>query len=456
MVGAAPARTPEGVRYKVVLPPNDIHTLSARIAERTTQVAVLGQGYVGLTLAAAAAVEGFRVTGIDVDEDRTLALGRGQLVVPGADEKLFRAAVRSGNLTFSTAARSLSDAKLIIVCVPTPLRDGAPDLSHVEAAASDVAAHLTHGALVVLESTTYPGTTEQLVRPILEEGSGLRAGTNFLLAYSPERIDPGNPNFGMRNTPRVVGGTSDLATEAAVAFYGQLVDKVVPVSSARIAETAKLLENSYRHVNIALVNELTMLSHDLDIDIWEVIDAAATKPFGFMPFFPGPGLGGHCIPLDPTYLSWQLRRQTGRRFGVLEQAQDVNDRMPNYVASRVTEILNNQGRAVNGARILVLGVAYKPDVGDVRESPALSTMQVLHKRGAEVRFHDFYIREVRLNGGTQRSVQDLDEELEAADIVLLLTPHAAYDLESIADRSRVVFDTQNAISAERRENVIRL
>jgi UDP-N-acetyl-D-glucosamine dehydrogenase len=437
-------------------PATDVHNLSARIAERTTLVAVLGQGYVGLTLAAAAAAEGFRVTGIEIDADRTEALSHGDLVVPGVDEGLFRAAVGSGNLTFTAAAKPVADAQLIFVCVPTPVRDGAPDLSHVVGAARDVAAHLTRGTLVVLESTTYPGTTDQVMRPILEDGSSLRVGADFLLAYSPERIDPGNPQFGMRNTPRVVGGTTDLATEAAVAFYSQLVDKVVPVSSPRIAETAKLLENTFRHVNVALVNELTMLTHDLDIDVWEVIDAAATKPFGFMPFSPGPGLGGHCIPLDPTYLSWQMRRETGRRLGVLEQAQDVNDRMPNYVASRVGEILNTQGRAVNGARILVLGVAYKPDVGDVRESPALHTMQVLHKRGADVRFHDFFVEEVGLNGARAQCVRDLEEEMEAADVVLLLTPHAAYDLESIADRSRVVFDTRNAYGAERRENVIRL
>jgi UDP-N-acetyl-D-glucosamine dehydrogenase len=440
----------------VNLPPTDLNTLSARIAERTTLVGVVGQGYVGLTLAAAAAVEGFRVTGIEIDPDRAESLSHGDLVVPGVDEELFRTAVQTGNLTFAGSAKPIADAHLIFICVPTPLLDGAPDLRHVEAAVRDVAAHMTRGSLVVLESTTYPGTTEQVIRAILEEVSGLRMGTDFLLAYSPERIDPGNTRFGMRNTPRIVGGTSERATEAALAFYGQLVDKVVPVSSPRIAETAKLLENTFRHVNIALVNELTMLTHDLDIDVWEVIDAAATKPFGFMPFSPGPGLGGHCIPLDPTYLSWQMRRQTGRRFGVLEQAQDVNDRMPNYVASRVAEILNAQGRAVKAARILVLGVAYKPDVGDVRESPALRTMQVLHKRGADVRFHDFFVKEVGLNGGVAQCVPDLEAELSAADVVLLLTPHAAYDLESIANRSRVVFDTRNAYGADRRENVIRL
>ena len=336
------------------------------------------------------------------------------------------------------------------------LSDHAPDLHFVEAAGRDVATHLRRGALVVLESTTYPGTTESLLRPILEEGSGMEAGVDFLLAYSPERIDPGNGEFGMRNTPRVVGGSSTEATEAAVAFYSTLVDKVVPVSTTRSAETAKLLENTFRHVNIALVNELSMLCHEMGIDVWEVIDAAATKPFGFMPFQPGPGIGGHCIPLDPTYLAWQIRRESGRRFGVLEQAQDVNERMPDYVASRVGGMLNDQGRSVQGARILVLGVSYKADVGDVRESPALRTMLLLYRRGADVRYHDFYVDEVRLNGSMAYSVEDLDEEVSQADIVLLLTPHKAYDLEAIAQNARVVFDTRNAYGTDRRHNVIPL
>ena len=435
---------------------NDIGGLAARVAARATPVAVLGQGYVGLTLAAAAADAGFRVTGIDVDTARSQALSRGEMVVPGVDETLFRAGLQSGNLTFATSADAVADALLIFVCVPTPLRDDAPDMSFVEAAAREVAAHLVAGAMVVLESTTYPGTTEQLLSPLLEEGSGLRAGTDFLLAYAPERIDPGNAKFGMRNTPRVVGGTTAQATEAAVAFYSQLIDKVIAVSSARAAETAKLLENSFRHLNIALVNELATLTHELGIDVWEVIDAASTKPFGFMPFHPGPGVGGHCIPLDPTYLSWQVRRETGRRFSLIERAQDVNKNMPTYVAERVVEILNGQGQAAKGAQILVLGVAYKPDVSDVRESPALHIMQSLDDRGADVRFHDFFVGHVPLRGGTRRCVLDLDEELLTADVVVLVTPHSAYDLESIAEGARAIFDTRNAYGAERRDNVVPL
>ena len=444
------------MRGPVVPLTNDIEGLAARIAARATPVAVIGQGYVGLTLAAAAADAGFRVTGIDVDTARSQALSRGDLVVPGVDETLFHAGRQSGNLTFATSTGAMADALLIFVCVPTPLRDDAPDMSFVEAAAREVAAHLVAGAMVVLESTTYPGTTEQLMAPLLEEGSGLRAGTDFLLAYAPERIDPGNTKFGMRNTPRVVGGTTAQATEAAVAFYSQLVDKVIAVSSARAAETAKLLENSFRHLNIALVNELATLTHELGIDVWEVIDAASTKPFGFMPFHPGPGVGGHCIPLDPTYLSWQVRRETGRRFSLIEQALDVNKSMPSYVAERVAEILNGQGRPMKGARILVLGVAYKPDISDVRESPALHIMHALDKRDADVRFHDFFLEHVPLSSGTRRCVRDLDEEVGTADLVVLVTPHTAYDLESIAEGARAVFDTRNAYGAERRDNIFPL
>jgi len=432
-----------------------VDELPAKVAQRTGSVAVVGQGYVGLTLASAAAAQGFRVSGIDSNADRTDALSRGELAVPGVDETTFRAAIDSGNISFSSSPDPVAGASFIFICVPTPLRDGAPDLSYVEAAGRDVAAHLSAGSLVVLESTTYPGTTDQLLQPLLEHGSGLRAGTDFLLAYSPERIDPGSAEFTMRNTPRVVGGTTPAATDAALAFYGQLVDKVFPVSSTRTAETAKLLENTFRHINVALVNELTMLTHDLDINVWEVIEAAATKPFGFMPFYPGPGIGGHCIPLDPTYLSWQVRRQTGRRFGVLEAAQDVNERMPNYVASRVAGILNDVGRAVRGSRIFVLGVTYKADVGDMRESPSLMAMQALYRKGAEVSFHDPFVEEAPLNGGTiQRT--ELAEGLANADLVLLLTPHGSYDLEWIAERAALVFDTRNAYGDASRDNVIRL
>lgn len=428
--------------------------LRATIVARKARLGVLGQGYVGLTLAAAAAEAGFTVIGVDVDATRVAALAEGHLTVPGVDEDTFAAGVASGNLTFTSDPAAMRGADVMMICVPTPLRDNSPDLSYVEAAANYVATNIERGTLVVLESTTYPGTTDGLVRDIIE-GSGLKLSEDYLLAYSPERIDPGNAEFTMRNTPRIVGGATPESLAAAVAFYEQVVDKVVPLSSTRAAETAKLLENTFRHVNIALVNELAMLSHELGIDVWEVIHAAETKPYGFMAFHPGPGVGGHCIPLDPTYLAWQVRRESGRRFAVLEQAQDINDRMPNYVASRVGGLLNEAGLAIKGAKILILGVAYKADIGDVRESPALRVLNLLHKKGAIVTFHDFFVEEVPVNGGLIRR-SELDECLPDADCVVLLTPHSAYDLDEIADRARIVFDTRDAYGSRRPANVVPL
>jgi UDP-N-acetyl-D-glucosamine dehydrogenase len=431
-----------------------VDRLRKRILSRDARVAVLGQGYVGLTLAASAAETGFQVAGIDVDRERIAALNRGELAVPGVDGDVFRDGIGSGRLIFTVDASVIGEAEVIVVCVPTPLRDHAPDLSYVEAASADVARHVRAGSLVILESSTYPGTTEELVLGILET-SGLAVGHDLMLAYSPERIDPGNREFGLRNTPKIVGGASRPSLEIAVAFYEQLVDKVVPVSSARVGETAKLFENTFRHVNIALVNELAMLCHELDIDTWEVLDAAATKPFGFMAFQPGPGVGGHCIPLDPAYLSWKIRVESGRRFGLLDLAEDINDRMPEHVAARVAEILNSDGRAMKSAKVLVLGVAYKPDVGDVRESPALLTMQAMIKRGADVMFHDPYVEWVPLNGGALDRA-NMDEGVRSADIVVLLTPHSTYDLEALAEQAKLVFDARNAYRGERRPNVVPL
>jgi UDP-N-acetyl-D-glucosamine dehydrogenase len=308
---------------------------------------------------------------------------------------------------------------------------------------------------VVLESTTYPGTTEQLVRPILET-SGLTVTRDFLLAYSPERIDPGNDEFGLRNTPKIVGGITPEATGLTTLFYEQLVDKVVAVSSCRAAELAKLLENTFRHVNIALVNEMAALCYETGIDVWEVTEAAATKPFGFMPFAPGPGVGGHCIPLDPAYLAWQVRRDAGHQFRILEQAQDINAQMPSYVATRIGDVLNDAGKPVKRARILVLGVAYKSDVGDVRESPALRVMTILYRRGAHVVFNDPHAPEVHVNGTYLTSTELTQRELAKADCVALLTPHHAYDLDWIAAHAPLIFDARNAYGSDRRPNVVRL
>ena len=429
--------------------------LRRRILSRRATIAVVGQGYVGLSLACAAAEVGFQVTGVDTDAARVDDLRDGVLSVPGVNEAAFHAGIATGKITFTTEADAIENSDIIFICVPTPMRDHTPDLSLVETASKDVGRHLRAGSLVVLESTTYPGTTEELVCPLLET-SGLVAGRDFLLAYSPERIDPGNGEFVLRNTPRVVGALTPESAGVAALFYAQLVDEVRVVSSCRAAELAKLLENTFRHVNIGLVNEMSMICHDMGIDVWEVVDAAASKPFGFMPFYPGPGVGGHCIPVDPAYLAWQVRRDAGRQFRILEEAQDVNAQMPAYVASRIADALNDHGRAMKGAHIVVLGVAYKPDVADVRESPALRVMSVLEKRGAKVSFHDPYVETVTYNGTSLTRTELTTRALTQADCVALLTPHQAYDLVWIASNADLVFDARNAFGSKRPGNVIRL
>jgi UDP-N-acetyl-D-glucosamine dehydrogenase len=433
----------------------DTASLRRRILNRSARVAVVGQGYVGLSLACAAAEASFSVTGLDVDGARVADLNREILSVPGVSESAFRGAVATGKIGFTADASCIAESDIIAICVPTPVKDHAPDLSYIEEACKTVAANLRPGALIVLESTTYPGTTEQIMLPILES-SGLFNGRDFLLAYSPERIDPGNDEFDFRAIPRIVGGVTPEATGASSLFYAQLVDKVVVVSSCRAAELAKLLENTFRHVNVALVNEMAMLCHEVGIDVWEVINASASKPFGFMPFFPGPGVGGHCIPLDPEYLAWQVRRDAGRRFRILEQAQDVNAQMPVYVAARVSETLNEARKSVKGSHILVLGVAYKPDVGDMRESPSLPIMSLLHKRGAHVAFHDPYIPSCRINGTTASRTELSQKVIESADLVVLLTPHHDYDLEWLTAHANLVFDARNAFGDHRPPNVVAL
>ena len=416
---------------------------------------VVGQGYVGLSLACAAADAGFPVTGIDTDQERVADLANGILSVPGVSEGVFRAGADSGRIRFASSSDQLKECDLILICVPTPTRDGTPDLAYIRQSSEDVARYIAPGRLVVLESTTYPGTTEEVVRPILET-SGYVAGKDFLLAYSPERIDPGNPEYGLQNTPKVVGGASPEATGVAALFYGQFVDKVVVVSSCRAAELSKLLENTFRHVNVALANEMAMLCYELGIDVWEVVDATATKPFGFMPFFPGPGVGGHCIPVDPAYLAWHIRRDAGHQFRVLEQSQDINAQMPAYVASRIGETLNDQGKAVKGANILLLGVAYKADVGDIRESPALKVMAHLYRRGAKISFHDPYVPSVSVNGLAIHRSELTQRALASKDCVAILTPHGTYDLDWVARSAGLIFDARNAFGPDRRPNVVRL
>ena len=413
---------------------------------------VVGQGYVGLSVAAAAAKAGMRTVGVDRDGERVAQLAEGKQVVAGVDEGLFADAVASGNLRFSSSPAAVADADIVLICVPTPLIDHRPDLSAVESAGRAVAEHLCADTLVILESTTYPGTTEQVLTPLLEAG-GLTAGTDLLVAYSPERINPGDHSHAFASVPRVVGGSTEAATEAAAAFYGTIVEKVHPVSSCRAAELAKLLENTYRLVNIALVNELAQLCADQGIDTWEVIGAAATKPFGFQPFYPGPGVGGHCIPLDPAYLTWQSRRDTGRAFRLVELAKDINDEMPAYVARRVMDALNRRGLPVQGSRLLVLGVTYKPDVGDIRESAAIQVMAHLASWGARLSFHDPFVREVQAHGMKLRRRRLNPRVLAEADAVLLLTPHGSYDLEEVCDSAQLVFDARNATEGRHRSNV---
>ena len=433
----------------------DTASLRRRILNRTARVAVVGQGYVGLSLSCAAAEASFSVVGIDVDGARVNDLSREILSVPGVGEEAFRSARATGRISFAAEGSGIAECDIVVLCVPTPVRDHAPDLSFVQEACATVSEFLKPGSLVVLESTTYPGTTEELLRPALES-SGRVMGKDFLLAYSPERIDPGNEEFDFRSIPRVVGGLTPEATGMATLFYGQLVDKVMALSSCRAAELAKLLENTFRHVNIALVNEMAMLCHDMDIDVWEVIAAAESKPFGFMPFYPGPGVGGHCIPLDPKYLAWQVRRDAGRQFRVLEESQDVNGQMPSYVAARVAEALNEARKPVKGSEVLILGVAYKPGVGDMRESPALDVMKALKKRGARIRFHDPHIPACPLNGETLLRTELTQHALKSADVVVMITPHQDYDLEWVAKNSRVIFDARNAFSELRPDNVVTL
>jgi UDP-N-acetyl-D-glucosamine dehydrogenase len=429
--------------------------LERRIIRRDVSVCVIGQGYVGLSVAAGAALAGLHAHGVDSDVHRIAALSDGRNGVPGVANSTYSMAMDTGRLSFGAESAAAADADIVLICVPTPLVDHRPDLSAVESATRALSDVLRPGTLVVLESTTYPGTTEQVVRPLLES-SGLRCGRDFLLAYSPERIDPGNDKYQLHNTPRVVGGISAEATSVAATFYRQLVDDVVTVSSCRAAELAKLLENTFRMVNIALVNELAMLCADQGIDTWEVIEAAASKPFGFMPFQPGPGVGGHCIPLDPTYLTWQSRRDTGRPFRLVELAQDINAQMPSYVANRVVAALNMRGMSVKGARVLALGVTYKPNVGDIRESAAIAVLEQLHRKGARLAFHDPFVSQVSRGTLRLRRSAFTADALKRADCVLVLTPHDMYDLEDVAARASLVFDARDATPAPARESVVTL
>ncbi len=420
--------------------------LRSCLTGRSARVCVIGQGYVGLTLAASLAVEGMVVTGIDLDTERLDTLRAGRQVVPGVDDSLFALAYDTGRLSFSTGVEDVDRADVVVICVPTPVTEHRPDLSAVESAGAAVGQRLRRGSLVVLESTTYPGTTEQVLLPLLQSG-GLRVGRDFRLAFSPERIDPGNLKYGLRNTPRIVGGVDAGSTESAALFYATVVDDVHTVSSPRSAELAKLLENTFRMVNIALVNELAVLCSKQGIDTWEVIEAAATKPFGFMAFQPGPGVGGHCIPLDPTYLAWQSRRDTGHRFRLVEMAQDINAEMPAHVSGRIIDALGQRGIPLRDATVLCLGVTYKPNVGDLRESAAVETIAQLARRGVSVRFHDPYVDRIDTHGLRLRRSALTTRAIAAADCVAVLTPHDDYEFDHVLEHARLVFDARNALKS---------
>ncbi|WP_210587755.1 nucleotide sugar dehydrogenase [Streptomyces sp. GESEQ-35] len=407
------------------------------------ELAVIGLGYVGLPLAREASAVGLRVAGLDLDPRVVEALNAGHSHIDDVSDDDVRG-MRAAGFTAYTDDACLARAQTIVICVPTPLSaDGGPDLSAVTSAVRAVAGRLRRGHLVVLESTTYPGTTEEVVRPLLEE-SGLRVGQDFALAFSPERIDPGNTTHGLRETPKVVGGCTPACAARAAAFYGKIVDTVVQAKGTREAEMAKLLENTYRHVNIALVNELTILCRELHVDVWDAIRCAGTKPFGFQAFRPSAGVGGHCIPIDPNYLSYKVR-SIGYEFRFVELAREINAHMPEYVVRRAQDLLNHKGRALHGTRVLLLGVTYKPDVADQREAPAVPVARLLREREAEIAFHDPFVPAWSVDGVAVPRVVDLMAGVRAHDLTILLQDHSAYDLPALADEARLLFDTRGRI-----------
>jgi UDP-N-acetyl-D-glucosamine dehydrogenase len=439
-----------GIPESVRIDPLDV--LAARVREKDAVVGVVGLGYVGLPLLLAITEAGFAAVGIDSDPDKVETLKSGRSYI--ADIPDSEIAGLPG-VAFATEPSTLAEAEVILLCLPTPLTDGTPDLRMVSEATLDVAQNLAPGRLVILESTTYPGTTEELVRPILES-TGLEAGKDFALAYSPERIDPGQRDYGLDNTPKIVAGITDRGRELATSFYGHFVREIVSTSTPREAEMAKLIENTFRQVNIALVNELAVMARELGVDIWEALEAASTKPFGYMPFWPGPGVGGHCISIDPSYLSWKVGTQLGYRSGFIEHANEVNNRMPDYVVERLGEALNDAGKPIRGSRILAVGIAYKAGVDDRRESPAVSVLHRLLTKGADISFYDPLITELQLEGTELRS-QSLDDATVAAqDCVLILTAHAGIDYRQLVRTARLVFDARGVTSGMDAPNVVRL
>jgi UDP-N-acetyl-D-glucosamine dehydrogenase len=432
--------------------------LLRKIETRAAQVGVIGLGYVGLPLVVEYARAGFRVTGFEVDQRKADALNQGLSYIPDVPTAEVEAFVKAGRLGATTDFEQLRAQDIIIICVPTPLRKTKdPDVSYILAASEKIQATLRPGQLIILESTTYPGTTDEVLKPIFD-ATALKIDRDYFLAFSPERVDPGNEKFTTRNITKVVGGVTADSADVAAAAYGTMVETVHRVTSARVAEACKLLENTFRAVNIGMANELALLCHTLGIDTWEVIAAAATKPFGFMPFYPGPGIGGHCIPLDPHYLSWKARMH-GFEARFISLAEEVNSKMPDHVVQMVTLGLNDQRKAVNGAHVLVLGVAYKKDIDDMRESPALAVIEKLAERGAQVTYHDPFVPEMHLegNGHLMASVALTEAAVQAADAVVIVTDHRQVDYAWVVDHARLVVDTRNVTRGlGERANVVRL
>ncbi len=431
--------------------------LSDRIDSRDARIGIIGLGYVGLPLAIELGAAGFQVTGFEVDKAKVRAIGEGRSYIGDVETKHVAELRSAGRLEATTDFTKLAEMDVINICVPTPLRKTRdPDVSFIASAVSEICKHLRAGQLIILGSTTYPGTTHEFVIPLLE-GAGLEIGKDFCLAFAPERIDPANAQFKVHNVPKVVGGETALCTQLACQVFATVFDTTVPVSSTQSAEMVKLLENTFRAINIGLANEIALMCQKLDLDVWEVIDAAATKPYGFMKFTPGPGLGGHCIPVDPAYLSWKMKSLNfPARF--IELATEVNSGMPDHVVDRIAELLNEDRLAVNGSQILILGVAYKSNVDDMRESPALGVIAGLRSRGAEIRYHDPFVGECEIAGKNMKSVDLSDEVLRSADLVVVLTDHPGVDYDRVVRIGPRVFDTRNATRdvAHDREKITKL
>jgi UDP-N-acetyl-D-glucosamine dehydrogenase len=424
--------------------PNLAIELKRKIRARSAKVGIIGLGYVGLPLAVEMAKAGFQVTGIDLSQEKVNSINGGISYIPDVASETVASFVAEAKLRATQSLAAVGELDTINICVPTPLRKNKdPELSYVIAAVEVIRNHIRAGQLIILESTTYPGTSREVVLPILEE-SGLKVGSDFFLAYSPERVDPGNRTFHTRNIPKVVGGVTPRCTESAVFFYRQFIENVFSVSSTDCAEMVKLLENTFRSVNIALANEMALTCHSFGINVWEVIEAAKTKPFGFMPFYPGPGLGGHCIPVDPYYLTWKARMK-GCEPRLIELAGYINSQMPAFVVRGITDALNEKRKCLNGAKILALGVAYKRDTNDVRESPALQILMALQEKGATIHYSDPYVPAVAVTDKTLKSVDLSPEVLQAMDLVAILTDHSGFDYAMVSKHSPLIFDTRNAL-----------